>query len=42
MRVYRLRPQPFAALRGWLDQVEAFWGEQLEAFRVHAERKGRS
>src|SRR6266516_4071451 len=28
-RIYRLRPQPFADLRGWLDQVQAFWDEQL-------------
>jgi DNA-binding transcriptional ArsR family regulator len=38
VRVYRLRPEQFAALRGWLDQVEAFWGEQLDAFKAHAER----
>lgn len=40
-RLYRLRPEPFAALRAWLDQVEAFWGEQLGAFKAHAERKGK-
>ena len=38
LRVYRLRPEAFAALRAWLDQVEAFWGEQLDAFKAHAER----
>ncbi len=38
VRVYRLRPEQFAALRGWLDEVEAFWGEQLDAFKAHAER----
>lgn len=36
-RVYRLEPEAFEQLRGWLDEVEAFWGDQLEAFRVHAE-----
>ena len=41
LRVYRLRPEPFAALRAWLDQVEAFWGEQLDAFKAHAERRRR-
>lgn len=43
VRVYRLRRERFAALRGWLDEVEAFWGGQLEAFKEHAERtrKGR-
>lgn len=40
-RMVRLRQEPFAALRAWLDEVEAFWGEQLEAFRAHAESKGR-
>jgi DNA-binding transcriptional ArsR family regulator len=37
-RVYRLRPEPFAALRGWLDEVERFWALELEAFKAHAER----
>jgi DNA-binding transcriptional ArsR family regulator len=41
VRVYRLRPEPFAALRDWLDQVEAFWADQLDAFKAHAERKKR-
>jgi DNA-binding transcriptional ArsR family regulator len=38
VRVYRLRPERFGALRTWLDQVEAFWGDQLGAFKAHAER----
>jgi DNA-binding transcriptional ArsR family regulator len=38
LRVYRLRAEPFVGLQAWLDQVEAFWGEQLGAFKVHAER----
>jgi DNA-binding transcriptional ArsR family regulator len=38
-RIYRLRPEPFVAFRAWLDQVEAFWGEQLTAFKAHAERR---
>ena len=37
-RVYRLNRQPFSHLRGWLDEVEAFWGEQLAAFKAHAEK----
>ena len=36
-RVYRLRAEPFAALRDWLDEVEAFWNDQLSAFKAHAE-----
>jgi DNA-binding transcriptional ArsR family regulator len=38
LRVYKLRPERFVALQAWLDQVEAFWGEQLGAFKAHAER----
>jgi len=38
VRVYRLRPEPFSALREWLDEVNAFWGDQLDAFKAHAER----
>ena len=41
VRVYRLRPEKFAALRGWLDEVEAFWSEQLGSFKEHAERTRR-
>ncbi|TAH37220.1 MAG: transcriptional regulator [Planctomycetota bacterium] len=37
-RVCELRQEPFAELRQWLDDVEAFWAEQLEAFKRHAER----
>jgi DNA-binding transcriptional ArsR family regulator len=37
-RVYRLRADRFVALQAWLDQVQAFWTEQLGAFREHAER----
>lgn len=40
LRVYRLRPQPFRDLQRWLDQVEAFWSEQLESFKAVAERRG--
>ena len=29
LRVYRLRPERFAALQAWLDQVHAFWAQQL-------------
>lgn len=36
--LYRLRPERFAVLRGWLDEVEAFWTVELAAFKAHAER----
>jgi DNA-binding transcriptional ArsR family regulator len=38
LRVYRLRPERFVALQAWLDQVEAFWSEQLGAFKAHTDR----
>jgi DNA-binding transcriptional ArsR family regulator len=38
-RRYRLRPDKFAALQAWLDQMEAFWAEQLGAFKEHLERR---
>jgi DNA-binding transcriptional ArsR family regulator len=41
LRVYRLRPAPFEDLRAWLDEVEAFWQQQLAAFRDYAESSPR-
>ena len=38
-REYRLRPQPFARMRAWLDEVEAFWTDQLDGFKEHVEKK---
>ncbi len=40
-REYRLRAERFVALQAWLDQVQAFWSEQLGAFAEHAERTRR-
>jgi DNA-binding transcriptional ArsR family regulator len=40
-RVYRLRREPFRHLHTWLERVEGFWGDQLEAFKAHAERRSR-
>lgn len=37
VRVFRLRRAPFGALRAWLDEVEAFWTTQLDAFQRHVE-----
>lgn len=42
LRIYRLRREPFADLSGWLDEVAAFWDDQLDAFQRHVERHGRS
>ena len=39
VRLYRLRPEPFAGLRAWLGAVEGFWSGQLAAFKTHVERE---
>jgi len=41
-RVYQLRPEPFRDLASWLAEVEAFWSDQLGAFKRHAERAQRN
>jgi DNA-binding transcriptional ArsR family regulator len=41
VRLYSLEREPFLALRGWLDEVEAFWTAQLGSFKAHLERRGR-
>jgi DNA-binding transcriptional ArsR family regulator len=38
LRVYTLRQEPFSALQAWVGQVHALWGDQLAAFKAHAER----
>ncbi len=39
VRLYRLQPQALAPLHHWLAELEAFWGEQLLAFKAHAETR---
>ncbi|HEY3801461.1 MAG TPA: metalloregulator ArsR/SmtB family transcription factor [Kofleriaceae bacterium] len=41
-RVYRLKRERFGELREWLDEVEAFWNDQLAAFAAHVARKHRT
>ena len=41
VRVYRLRPERFSELRQWLDELETSWSIELEAFKAHAEGRGR-
>lgn len=41
VRLYRLEPAGFAPLRGWIDELEAYWGDQLAAFKAHAEAAAR-
>jgi DNA-binding transcriptional ArsR family regulator len=40
-RIYTLRTDRLTGLRAWLDQIEAFWSEQLGSFKQHAERTRR-
>ena len=42
VRLYRLEPTAFGRVRRWLDDVEAFWDNQLQAFKVHAEGGARN
>ena len=37
VRLYRLRPERFAMLRAWLEEIEQFWAAELSAFKRHAE-----
>lgn len=39
IRLYRLRREPFSDLEAWLEQVQAFWNDQLAAFKAHAEKR---
>lgn len=39
VRMLRLRQEPFVLLHAWLDQVEAYWRDQLGSFKDHVEKK---
>ena len=39
VRIYHLRPEPLVGLRAWVDQVQAFWSDQIDAFRQHVENR---
>lgn len=41
LRIYRLERAPFDDLEGWLEEVQAFWKDQLSAFKAYAEKGGR-
>lgn len=40
-RPIRLQPEQLGAVRHWLESVEAFWADQLVAFKRHAEGPAR-
>lgn len=37
VRLYSLRPEPFEAVGRWVLEVEAFWRNELNAFKAHVE-----
>jgi DNA-binding transcriptional ArsR family regulator len=41
VRMYQLEREPFTELGEWLKEVEGFWGDQLQAFKAHAEKPGK-
>jgi DNA-binding transcriptional ArsR family regulator len=40
VRLYSLAPESLGPARSWLEEVGAFWSEQLAAFKAHAEAAG--
>ena len=38
VRICSLRTEPMVELRGWLEETESLWSEQLRSFRQHLER----
>ena len=41
VRVYRLRPEPMAQLKAWLEAAEDHWVDQLSALKAHVENNSR-
>lgn len=41
LRIYRLERERFDDLEAWLEEVRAFWTQQLDAFKAYAEKGGR-
>ena len=38
VRIYRLRAEPMAALKLWLEETEVLWSRQLAAFKAHVQK----
>jgi DNA-binding transcriptional ArsR family regulator len=38
VRIYRLRAEPMANLKLWLEASEALWSRQLAAFKAHVQK----
>lgn len=41
-RLYRLRPEPFAELEGWLVGYREVWNEHLDRLELHLDRRRNS
>lgn len=41
VRVYRLRPEPMALVKAWLEAAEDHWVDQLSALKAHVESKAK-
>lgn len=41
LRYFRLKQQPLKELSDWLETMQGFWNQQLEAFKHHAEGFGK-
>ena len=39
-RLYRLKPEPFQEVDGWLAQFRRFWSAHLDALERHLDRMG--
>ena len=37
VRIYRLRPQPMAHLKAWIEETERLWTEQLSGLKAYLE-----
>ena len=38
VRIYRLRPEPMADLKLWLEETESLWSRQLAAFKAYVQK----
>jgi DNA-binding transcriptional ArsR family regulator len=38
VRIYRLRAEPMANLKLWLEETEALWSRQLAAFKAQVQK----
>lgn len=41
VRVFSLQPESMAAIQAWLDQLQAYWNDQLASFKRHVEGSSR-